>query len=257
MFKSQFSMCQMSSIHSGTHARPLSVFECQVWEDHRCWMLSWLWAGRVAPAGGLGPGPRRGGAIREAPAAGRCAPAHQRGARLPGQSPLLPLYDLRPHPGTRGSWPEGWEESLHNKGCYAGVRECSVFLYLRQQSLVHEPGQDQETPRFPGNRDGMGGCSWWPAASYCCHTMVWEVFQRDFRGLEYLHLFQLNWDIKNDVVFASKGQTRLFIPKLCRIIAGMSEELEELFVFKPKCCTSKSKESSWRRHGFLKLFEFI
>lgn len=130
MFKSQFSMCQMSSVHSGTHARPLSVFEYQVWEDHCCWMLSWLWAGWVAPAGGLGPGPGRGGTIREAPAAGRCAPAHQTGARLPGQSPLLPLYDLRPHPATRGSWPEGCEESLLVKQVLC--RKCkgmfSVFI---------------------------------------------------------------------------------------------------------------------------------
>lgn len=189
-------MCQMLSIHMGTHARPLSVFECQVWEDHRCWMLSWLWAGGVAPAGGPGPGPGRGGTVREAPAAGRCAPAHQRGARLPGQSPLLPLYDLRPHPATHGSWPEGREESLLVKRVLCRMwtqRECSVFLYLRQQSLVHEPGQDQEAPWFPGDRDGVGGCSWWPAASHCCHTIVWEVFQRDFRGcrLEPSHLFQM------------------------------------------------------------------
>lgn len=229
-------MCQMLSIHMGTHARPLSVFECQVWEDHRCWMLSWLWAGGVAPAGGPGPGPGRGGTVREAPAAGRCAPAHQRGARLPGQSPLLPLYDLRPHPATRGSWPEGREESLLVKRVLCRMwtqRECSVFLYLRQQSLVHEPGQDQEA--HGSLATGMG----WGVApgDQLLLIAVTQLCERCFKGISEdvdlnLHIcFRCNWDTNND---ASKGQMRLLIPKLCRIVAAMTEELVQLPVFKPK-----------------------
>lgn len=45
------------------------------------------------------------------------------------------------------------------------------------------------------------------------------------------------------MVFASKGQMRLFIPKLCRIIAGMSEE--SFLFLNQSVAHLKGKKETW------------
>lgn len=112
-------------------------FDFQVWEEDYGGLFSWLWTCGVAPAGGFGSGPWRGGTLWNTVTAGWCAPAHQAGVRLPRQSALLPLHYI-----TQGSKSTFY---FFTKGkCYFSSEKNDIF------------GQQED--------------QYWPLKSTCTHT---------------------------------------------------------------------------------------
>lgn len=87
----------LRSFH-GSSSAAKSFIALQVRSEDHDGLFPRLRAGGLASAGGAGAGPRRGGPLRHAAAAGRRAPAHQAGVQLRRQSaPLLLCYKRLKH----------------------------------------------------------------------------------------------------------------------------------------------------------------